>query len=305
MTELTATNARLQADSEAKSSDRSANRKLAADLETASSRSRGCPGKNCDVVRPSGAGPADAAAESETAAKLAMALRSFSLAQREADSLRASNEKLTADKAALEANAHSLGSAPGGERAAEVSHEDRRGRDRRRCATRFPVLSSNSPPVAPRLRRNQPQWKPPSRTRRPSRRPPRRLATALRSYSLVQADLDGLKAANEKLAAEKSSLEQQLAVSKSAVPIASQAQALREQLRQTQAQVAALADENARLKNQLVATPAPRATPARPGVSAPAASPTVTIAAANPPPAGRAAPPAAAPARIPSPRVTP
>jgi nucleoid-associated protein YgaU len=115
----------------------------------------------------------------------------------------------------------------------------------------------------------------------------------LHSYSLVQADLDALKATNEKLAADKSSLEQQLALSKSAVPIASQAQGLREQLRQTQAQVAALAEENVRLKNQLVASNGPRTAPGRPG--APAAT-TITAAAANPAATVRNPPAAAAPA---------
>lgn len=80
------------------------------------------------------------------------------------------------------------------------------------------------------------------------------LATALHSYSVVQAENDQLKAENEKAAAEKSAIEAQLAATKGAVPLAAQAGALREQLRQTQAQAAALAGENAQLKTRLSLT---------------------------------------------------
>jgi len=250
-------------------------------------------------ARPAPAKP-DAAVESETAAKLAIALRSFSLAQREADGLRASNEKLAADKATLEASVHSLGALQAeNERLKSATKADASetaalrdkvsGLEQQFAASRAEVAAKSAVIAAAK----------PDTTAETETAA--KLATALRGYSLAQADLDGLKAANEKLAAEKSSLEQQLAASKSAVPIASQAQALREQVRQAQAQVAALAEENARLKNQLVASTAPRATPARPGVSAPgessrgvAAAPTAAIAAASPPSAARAAPPAAA-----------
>ena len=80
------------------------------------------------------------------------------------------------------------------------------------------------------------------------------LATALRSYSVVQAENDQLKAESEKAAEEKAAIEAQLAATKGAVPIAAQANALRDQLRQTQAQVAALAAENAQLKTKLALT---------------------------------------------------
>jgi nucleoid-associated protein YgaU len=60
-----------------------------------------------------------------------------------------------------------------------------------------------------------------------------------------------LKAENEKAATEKAAIEAQLAATKSAVPVAAQAGALREQLRQVQAQAAALAAENSQLKTRL------------------------------------------------------
>ncbi|MSU69731.1 MAG: LysM peptidoglycan-binding domain-containing protein [Opitutaceae bacterium] len=91
-----------------------------------------------------------------------------------------------------------------------------------------------------------------------------KLATVLRSYSLAQADIDALRASSEKLAAEKAALEQQLVLAKNAIPVATQAQGLREQLRQTQAQLATLAEENARLKTQLASNIAARTVPARP-----------------------------------------
>ena len=122
------------------------------------------------------------------------------------------------------------------------------------------------------------------------------LATALRSYSVVQAENDQLKAENEKAAAEKAAIEAQLAVTKNAMPIAAQANALREQLRQVQAQAVALATENSQLKTRLalngpVAIPQTSAAPARPS------SPAVSGSAANsqfptphsPAPAGAAA----------------
>ncbi len=77
------------------------------------------------------------------------------------------------------------------------------------------------------------------------------LAMALRSFQLVQDELDEVKASREQLAAEKAALELQLAETTRAVPVAAQAQSLREQLRQTQAQAASLAEENVQLKTRL------------------------------------------------------
>lgn len=78
-----------------------------------------------------------------------------------------------------------------------------------------------------------------------------KLAVALRSYSLLDAEADRLKAANAKLIAEKAALEAKLAEVQAAVPLAAQATALRDQLRQTQAQMAAYAEENVALRNKL------------------------------------------------------
>ena len=66
---------------------------------------------------------------------------------------------------------------------------------------------------------------------------------------------DQLKAAQEKLLTEKSALEAQLAVAKNALPLADQAAALHEQLRQTQDQLAALSLENNALKTRLATGP--------------------------------------------------
>ena len=94
-----------------------------------------------------------------------------------------------------------------------------------------------------------------------------KLATALRSFTLLQNENDQLKAESEKIAAEKSAIEAQLAVTRSAVPLAAQVQGLRDQLRQTQAQAAAIAAENANLKTRLALTgPTPASPPSRPSV---------------------------------------
>ena len=78
-----------------------------------------------------------------------------------------------------------------------------------------------------------------------------KLAIALRSYSLLDAEADRLRAANAQLTAEKSALQVKVAELQAAVPIAAQAAGLRDQLRQTQAQMAAYAEENLQLRNKL------------------------------------------------------
>jgi LysM repeat protein len=110
-----------------------------------------------------------------------------------------------------------------------------------------------------------------------------KLAGALRSFTLVQNENDDLKAQVDKLTAAKAALEDQVASLKTAVPIAAQAQALREQLRQTQEQLASLAAENARLRTAFaLAGPAPGALPApeptRMAAPAPTAAPAETTA---------------------------
>jgi nucleoid-associated protein YgaU len=78
-----------------------------------------------------------------------------------------------------------------------------------------------------------------------------KLSAALRSYTLIDAELDRLKAANAQLTSEKAALEAKLAETQAAMPLAAQAVTLREQLRQTQAQMAAYAEENVQLKTKL------------------------------------------------------
>jgi nucleoid-associated protein YgaU len=104
---------------------------------------------------------------------------------------------------------------------------------------------------------------------------------SLRSYSVLQAENESLKAAGEKLATEKSALEAQLAEARTVAA----AEPSREQLRQLQAQSTALASENAQLKTRLSLVPpaarpaAPAAVsisaPTRPGAPFPAATTTV------------------------------
>ena len=82
-----------------------------------------------------------------------------------------------------------------------------------------------------------------------------KMAVVLRSYTLMQEENDQLKAAAEKNAAEKSALSAQLSVAKDALPAAAQVAGLREQLRQTQDQLAAVSLENNQLKTRLAVLP--------------------------------------------------
>ena len=81
------------------------------------------------------------------------------------------------------------------------------------------------------------------------------MAVVLRSYTLLQEENDQLKAAAEKNAAEKTALSAQLSVAKDALPAAAQVAGLREQLRQTQDQLAAMSLENNALKTRLATLP--------------------------------------------------
>jgi nucleoid-associated protein YgaU len=82
-----------------------------------------------------------------------------------------------------------------------------------------------------------------------------KMAIVLRSYTLLQEENDRLKAAAEKNAAEKAAIEAQLSVAKEALPAAAQVAGLREQLRQTQDQLAAVSLENNELKTKLAMSP--------------------------------------------------
>lgn len=106
-----------------------------------------------------------------------------------------------------------------------------------------------------------------------------KLAVVLRSFSLMQEENDRLKAAQEKSDLERSALEAQLAEAKKALPLAAQTVGLREQLRQTQDQLAAVSLENNELKTRL-ATGAPT-----PGKLTPVAVPTNLAPAVLPAPA--------------------
>jgi len=82
-----------------------------------------------------------------------------------------------------------------------------------------------------------------------------KMAVVLRSYTLIQEENDQLKAAAGKNSAEKSAIEAQLSVAKDALPAAAQVAGLREQLRQTQDQLAAMSLENNQLKTRLATLP--------------------------------------------------
>lgn len=89
-----------------------------------------------------------------------------------------------------------------------------------------------------------------------------KLASALRTTADLRSENDQLKTASVQLSATKLELETQLAQLRNA-PGAAQAQALREQLQQAQAQASALTEENARLKSR-IATVRPTITLATP-----------------------------------------
>ena len=109
-----------------------------------------------------------------------------------------------------------------------------------------------------------------------------KMAVVLRSYTLIQEENDQLKAAAEKNSVEKSAIEAQLSVAKDALPVAAQVAGLREQLRQTQDQLAAMSLENNQLKTRLATLP--------PGPStsnlAPTSVPTTLAPVVAPAPAG-------------------
>lgn len=108
-----------------------------------------------------------------------------------------------------------------------------------------------------------------------------KLAMALRSYSILDAELDRAKAANAQLTSEKAALEAKLAEVQAAVPLAAQVAGLREQLRQTQAQMAAYAEENVQLRNKL--SLGGNASSSAPLIPTPVPTPTPAAAATQPP----------------------
>ena len=197
---------------------------------------------------------APAASKAESEAKLATALNSYSLIERENEALKANNEKLAAEKAALEARAaeqHPAAPTAAAEpdreqlrqwqaQSAALAAENTELKTRLAAAVAAAEAKPAAPPPAP-----APAAVPDQDTTAA------KMAVVLRSYTLQQEENDQLKAAQEKLMAEKSALEAQLAVAKDALPLANQAAGLREQLRQTQDQLAALSLENNELKTRL------------------------------------------------------
>lgn len=104
------------------------------------------------------------------------------------------------------------------------------------------------------------------------------LATALRSYSLLQTENDQLKAdaarnqAATQAAADKTVSDTQATAAKTTSDALAEAGALRDEVRQMQGQVAALAMENAQLRTRLALTGNPPGStlvnPTRPGTAA-------------------------------------
>ena len=109
-----------------------------------------------------------------------------------------------------------------------------------------------------------------------------KLATALRSYTLLEQELNQTRTERDQAAAENATLRGQTVALGAAQQEAAQARqvganatdevaALREQLRQTQGEIARLAEENAHFRTKLALQPAPPSTtlsaPLRPAVA--------------------------------------
>jgi nucleoid-associated protein YgaU len=78
-----------------------------------------------------------------------------------------------------------------------------------------------------------------------------KLTAALEGAKMLRAENDQLKSSASELAKSKNDLEAELARARAVLPLAAQAQTLREQLQQVQTQAASLADENSKLKARL------------------------------------------------------
>jgi nucleoid-associated protein YgaU len=78
-----------------------------------------------------------------------------------------------------------------------------------------------------------------------------KLTAALQSARMLRAENDSLKASTDELARTKSALQAELDRAKTVLPLANQAQSLRDQLAQVQTQAATLVDENTKLKARL------------------------------------------------------
>jgi len=148
--------------------------------------------------------------------KLSHALRSYSQAQDESTQLKTEIEKARSENSALTSQVQELTARASTPSAASAP-----------ATNAAPAPSSPTPDAESNL------------------------ATALRTYSLVREENEGLKSERDRLSGEKAALEVQVSALKTAVPVAAQAESLRDQLRQVRAQSAAFAEENARLKTAL------------------------------------------------------
>jgi len=121
-----------------------------------------------------------------------------------------------------------------------------------------------------------------------------KLATSLRSYTVVEDENTGLKASVDKLTADNASLSQQLDAAKASIAslqvqaaLTSQIDPLRTQVRQAQDELSRLAAENEQLRTRLALQgPGPgsgKPAPTRPGSAASLVAPTPVETAAPPP----------------------
>lgn len=122
-----------------------------------------------------------------------------------------------------------------------------------------------------------------------------KLATSLRSFSVVQDENAQLKATVDKLTSDSASLSQQLDAARASIATlqvqaaaTSQIEPLRTELRQAQDETSRLASENSQLRTRLaIQSPGPGATnpaPTRPAQAAAASAAAVPAQAAPPPP---------------------
>lgn len=123
-----------------------------------------------------------------------------------------------------------------------------------------------------------------------------KLATSLRSFSVVQDENTQLKASVDKLTSDNASLSQQLDAAKASIAslqvqaaATAQIEPLRTELRQAQDETSRLASENSQLRTRLaIQSPGPgssKPTPMRPAQAAAASAAAAPAQAAPPPPA--------------------
>lgn len=229
--------------------------KLAADLQVARDEKAALEARLAAANKPAADSAELAAKLAEAENKLATSLRSYSLLQAENEQLKAGagdHEKLAAELASLRQEKSAL--------------------EARLASAEKPAEAPADPDVARRLAETEDK-----------------LATALRSYSLLQTENDQLKTDAAHAASSA-----QAAAAKASAESAAQISALYDTLRQTQAQATALAAENSELKTRLALSGPPPGTtlaaPVRPGSPAASAALAPAPAPTEPAPAASAAP---------------